>query len=102
VFGGRLINMDTVFHGIATQATRCVEDEALFEGLEKTIAVGRYHSWTVHTDLPPMLEATALDAHGQVMSLRHKKYNVRGVQYHPESVLTPDGKKILWNWLNLT
>lgn len=99
VFGGTLINLDTVFHGVATKITRCVEDESLFDGLEKTISVGRYHSWVVDSNLPPMLEATSFDETGQVMSLRHKMYDVKGVQFHPESVLTPDGKKILENWL---
>jgi anthranilate synthase component 2 len=99
VFGGKLINLDSVFHGVATKVTRCVEDESLFEGLEKTIEVGRYHSWVVDPNLPDILEATSFDENGQVMSLRHRFYDVKGVQYHPESVLTPDGKKILENWI---
>ncbi len=101
VFGGTLINLDTVFHGIATKVDITVDDEQLFKGLEKTIEVGRYHSWVVDADLPDQLEATSFDANGQVMSLRHKVYDVRGVQYHPESVLTPNGKQILENWINL-
>ena len=100
VFGGKLINLDTVFHGVATKVTRCVEDEPLFQGLGKTIEVGRYHSWVVDPNLPNELEATSYDENGQVMSLRHKVYDVKGVQYHPESVLTPDGKEILKNWVN--
>ncbi|MEZ4791937.1 MAG: aminodeoxychorismate/anthranilate synthase component II [Gelidibacter sp.] len=99
VFGGKLINLETVFHGVATKVTRCVEDETLFDGLDKTIEVGRYHSWVVDANLPSELEATSFDENGQVMSLRHKVYDVKGVQYHPESVLTPDGKQILKNWL---
>jgi len=99
VFGGKLINLDTVFHGVATPVTRCVEDEILFKGLKKTISVGRYHSWVVDARLPDVLEATSFDADGQVMSLRHRYYDVRGVQYHPESVLTPDGKNIMANWI---
>ena len=100
VFGGTLINLETVFHGVATNVTRCVDDEILFRGLEKTFEVGRYHSWVVDANLPEVLEATSFDENGQVMSLRHRFYDVRGVQYHPESVLTPNGKHILKNWIN--
>ena len=100
VFGGQLINLDTVYHGVATKVTQCVDDEPLFDGLDKSIEVGRYHSWVVDANLPEVLEATSFDANGQVMSLRHKNFDVKGVQYHPESVLTPNGKKILENWVN--
>ncbi|MCF8272389.1 MAG: aminodeoxychorismate/anthranilate synthase component II [Flavobacteriaceae bacterium] len=100
VFGGSLINLDNVYHGVATKVTITVNDESLFNGLEKTIEVGRYHSWVVNSELPESLEATSLDENGQVMSLRHKVYDVKGVQYHPESVLTPHGKQILKNWIN--
>lgn len=100
VFGGSLINLDNVYHGVATKVTITVDDESLFNGLEKTIEVGRYHSWVVNSELPESLEATSLDENGQVMSLRHKDYDVKGVQYHPESVLTPNGKQILKNWIN--
>lgn len=100
VFGGTLINLDEVYHGVATQVEICVDDEPIFKGLDKNIEVGRYHSWVVNPNLPESLEATSFDANGQVMSLRHKEYDVKGVQYHPESVLTPEGKKILENWVN--
>ena len=100
VFGGTLINLENVFHGVATKVTSCVNDEMLFNGLDKTFKVGRYHSWVVDANLPEVLEATSFDENGQVMSLRHKTYDVRGVQYHPESVLTPNGKQILKNWIN--
>jgi len=100
VFGGTLINLDEVYHGVATNVTITVDDESLFNGLNKNIEVGRYHSWVVDANLPESLEATSFDENGQVMSLRHKVYDVKGVQYHPESVLTPDGKKILENWVN--
>lgn len=100
VFGGTLINLENVFHGVATKVTSCVNDEMLFNGLDKTFEVGRYHSWVVDANLPDVLEATSFDENGQVMSLRHKTYDVRGVQYHPESVLTPNGKQILKNWIN--
>ena len=100
VFGGSLINLEEVYHGVSTKVTITVSDEPLFKGLEKEIEVGRYHSWVVHPDLPEVLEATSFDENGQVMSLRHKIYDVKGVQYHPESVLTPHGKLILKNWIN--
>jgi anthranilate synthase component 2 len=99
VYGGTLSNLDKVYHGIATNIKTVVNDEHLFDGLEKEFEVGRYHSWVVNTDLPEALEATSFDSNGQIMSLRHKKYDVRGVQFHPESVLTPNGKKIIENWL---
>ncbi len=99
VFGGSLINLDEVYHGVATNVTIAVDDESLFEGLEKEIEVGRYHSWVVNSNLPDCLEATSFDENGQVMSLRHREYDVKSVQYHPESVLTPNGKKILENWI---
>lgn len=98
VFGGKLINLNDVYHGVATNVTITVDDEKIFEGLEKNIEVGRYHSWVVDNNLPESLEATSFDENGQIMSLRHKIYDVKGVQYHPESVLTPYGKKILENW----
>ena len=100
VFGGSLVNLDEVYHGVATKIEICVEDETMFNDLDKKIEVGRYHSWVVNANLPDSLEATSYDANGQVMSLRHRTYDVKGVQYHPESVLTPDGKKILENWVN--
>jgi anthranilate synthase component 2 len=101
VFGGSLINLEDVYHGVATKVTITVDDEPLFKDMDKEIEVGRYHSWVVSPDLPESLEATSFDANGQVMSLRHKVYDVKGVQYHPESVLTPNGKQILKNWLNM-
>ena len=99
VFGGKLINLDKVYHGIATPVNVTQED-VLFKDLPKNFEVGRYHSWVVQTPLPNELEATSVDDEGQLMSLRHKTYDVRAVQYHPESVLTPYGKKILENWIN--
>ena len=99
VYGGTLSNLDKVYHGVATNVTKSVNDELLYEGLENEFEVGRYHSWVVDANLPDCLEATSFDENGQVMSLRHKKYDVRGVQFHPESVLTPNGKKMLENWV---
>jgi len=101
VFGGTLSNLDKVYHGVATMVTQSVNDEHLFDGLEKEFEVGRYHSWVVDATLPEILEATSFDENGQVMSLRHRTFDVRGVQFHPESVLTPNGKKILENWINI-
>ncbi len=99
VFGGKIINLDTVFHGVATKVKVTVNNETLFNNMDKTIEVGRYHSWVVDANLPEELEATSIDDNGQIMSLRHKVYDVKGVQYHPESVLTPHGKQILENWI---
>ncbi|WP_300977194.1 aminodeoxychorismate/anthranilate synthase component II [Flavobacterium sp.] len=99
VYGGTLSNLDKVYHGVATTVKTIVNDELLFDGLEPTFEVGRYHSWVVDTNVPDVLEITSIDENGQVMSLRHKTFDVRGVQFHPESVLTPDGKKMLENWV---
>lgn len=99
VFGGKLGNLASVFHGVATPINICVDDEVLFTGLPKNIQVGRYHSWVVLKELPDVLIATSFDETGQVMSLRHRNYDVRGVQFHPESVLTPEGKKMIENWV---
>ena len=100
VFGGQLINLEEVYHGVHTDITIIVDDENLFDQMEKTIEVGRYHSWVVDPNLPETLEATSVDENGQIMSLRHKLFDVKGVQFHPESVLTPNGKQLLKNWIN--
>ena len=100
-FGGRLENLSDVFHGVATPC-HIVVDDPIFSGIERDITVGRYHSWVVSNDgLPDCIEVTALSDEGQIMALRHRELNVRGIQFHPESVLTPDGKKMLQNWLCL-
>ncbi len=100
VFGGSIENLSEVFHGVATNAIITVEDEPLFKGLEKEIEVGRYHSWVVSKkDFPDVLEVTAVDENGQIMALRHRTLDIRGVQFHPESVLTPKGKQIIKNWI---
>lgn len=101
VFGGQLINLEKVYHGVATKVTKSIDD-TLFKNIPETIEVGRYHSWVVDSENFPhdTLEITSVDENGQVMSLRHREYDVKGVQYHPESVLTPYGKQILENWLN--
>ncbi|WP_053972295.1 aminodeoxychorismate/anthranilate synthase component II [Mangrovimonas sp. ST2L15] len=100
VFGGSLQNLDTVYHGVATTIDVCVDDEPIFKNLPKQMEVGRYHSWVVINELPDELEATSFDENGQIMSLRHKTLDVKGVQFHPESVLTPNGKDMLKNWIN--
>ncbi|MDG1384551.1 MAG: aminodeoxychorismate/anthranilate synthase component II [Flavobacteriaceae bacterium] len=100
VFGGNIINLEEVYHGVHTNITISVDDEPLFNGMDKTIEVGRYHSWVVDSNIPDALEATSVDDNGQIMSLRHKTFDVKGVQFHPESVLTPNGKQLLENWIN--
>ena len=98
VFGASLINLDKVYHGIATPV-KVIKEDVLFKDLPAVFDIGRYHSWVVATPLPEALIATSVDEEGQLMSLRHKTYDVCAVQYHPESVLTPHGKKILDNWI---
>ena len=101
VFGAKLENLSDVFHGVATPC-HIVADEPIFSGIERDITIGRYHSWVVSREnLPECLEITAVSDEGQIMALRHRELNVRGIQFHPESVLTPDGKKMLQNWLFL-
>ena len=101
VYGGTLSNLDKVYHGVATTVKTIVNDELLFDGLEPTFEVGRYHSWVVSNEnLPAELIVTSTDKNGQIMSMKHAHFDIRGVQYHPESVLTPFGKKILENWLS--
>lgn len=99
-FGATLVNLDEFFHGVQTPCRRTAEDY-LFEGLPEEFPVGRYHSWVVDgASLPACLESIAVSPEGQVMALRHRSLDLRGLQFHPESVLTPDGAKILRNWLN--
>lgn len=101
-FGGSLENLNRVFHGEAAKVSVLVDDEPLFESLPKQFEAGRYHSWSVsRTGFPAELEITSIDENGQIMSLRHRKFDVRGVQFHPESILTPFGKKMLENWLKI-
>jgi anthranilate synthase component 2 len=99
VFGAKLNNLNTVFHGVATPIN-VTEKDLLFDGLPNSFEVGRYHSWVVKTPLPEDLVATSFDNNEQLMSLRHRSYSVRAVQFHPESILTMYGKKILENWIN--
>jgi len=99
VFGGEIENLDRVYHGVSTNIKLTNPDEILYKDIPKEIEVGRYHSWVVSKNLPDVLEATSIDENGEIMSLKHKEYDVRAVQYHPESILTPEGKKILKNWV---
>lgn len=101
VFGGSLLNLGKPMHGIATPITVLDQQEVLFRHCPDTINVGRYHSWVVAPeDFPDSLQVTATDAGGQIMALRHRSYDVRGVQFHPESVLTEFGKEMIKNWLD--
>ncbi|MBQ2674823.1 MAG: aminodeoxychorismate/anthranilate synthase component II [Prevotella sp.] len=101
VFGAKLENLSDVFHGVATPC-HIIADDPIFSGLERDITIGRYHSWVVSREsLPDCLEITAVSDEGQIMALRHRELNVRGIQFHPESVLTPDGRKMLQNWMFL-
>lgn len=99
-FGARLINLKEVYHGIASPIQVTVLDP-IFAGMGETFTAGRYHSWVVDPeDFPSCLEVIAQDAEGgQIMGLRHKTYDVKGIQFHPESVLTPQGNQIIRNWL---
>ena len=105
VFGARLLNLDDVVHGIATPC-RIIASDPIFGGLLNKITVGRYHSWVVsQEDFPSCLEITAVSDDGgsvpNIMALRHREYEVHGIQFHPESVLTPEGKIIIKNFLDL-
>ncbi len=99
-FGADLHNLAQVYHGIETPVERTVDDEPLFEGMPKRFQAGRYHSWVVDPEtLPEALEVTAVDDKGVIMAMRHRQYNVRGVQFHPESIMTAKGMTLLKNFL---
>jgi anthranilate synthase component 2 len=100
VFGGTLINLEKVYHGVATKI-KIIEEDSIFKNIPDQIEVGRYHSWVISNDnFPPNLIITSVDENKQIMSVKHSLFDVRGVQFHPESILTPFGKKILKNWLS--
>ena len=102
VFGAQLENLRHVFHGVATEGRQFGTDP-LFRGLPERIVMGRYHSWVVSREgLPDCLEITAISDEGQIMALRHREFDIHGIQFHPESVLTPDGAALLRNWLNIS
>ena len=101
VFGGSLTNLSDVFHGVASEGTQ-LQNDPIFAGLPRRITMGRYHSWVVDRDtLPACLEVTAESDEGYIMALRHRDYDIHGIQFHPESVLTPQGGTIVSNWLAL-
>lgn len=99
-FGGSLTRLEKPLHG-ESSVVKIIQNDPIFSGLPSEFSVGRYHSWIVQNPLPNSLEATSLDEQGCVMSLRHKEYDLRAVQYHPESILTPNGKQIIENWLRI-
>lgn len=99
VFGGSLVNLEKVYHGVSSKV-KVTKDDSLFNDLPAEFEVGRYHSWVINPDdFPEDLEITSVDENGEIMSIRHKNFDIKGVQFHPESILTPNGKKILENWL---
>jgi anthranilate synthase component 2 len=101
VYGGKLINLDKVFHGVSTPVEVCDRNDITFTGLPDNFDVGRYHSWVVAADqIPQDINVSSVDAEGNVMALYHQQHDVRGVQFHPESVLTPLGKEMIANFLN--
>lgn len=101
VFGARLENLSDVFHGVATEGTQ-LNNDPIFAGLPRRITMGRYHSWVVSREgFPDCLEITAESDEGQIMALRHRDYDIHGIQFHPESVLTTKGRTIVGNWLAL-
>lgn len=100
VFGAEIYNLNTVFHGIQS-SVRIVASDYIFDNLSDSIKVGRYHSWVVgKEDFPAELEVTAVSDEGQIMALKHRVYDVHGIQFHPESILTPKGRTIIRNFIN--
>lgn len=101
VFGTRLVNLQEVYHGVQDEVHVKKGKDYIFRGLPDKIAVGRYHSWVVDTEgLPPCLAVTAVSMQGHIMGLKHRTLDVHGIQFHPESVLTPNGRNIVQNWLD--
>jgi anthranilate synthase component II len=101
-FGASLHNLSTVYHGVKTPIYLTEKKDAIFNNIEKVIEVGRYHSWVIEKNtLPADFVVTSLDAEDEIMSISHKTYNVKGLQFHPESILTEDGRRMLFNFLNL-
>ncbi len=99
VFGASLENLKEVYHGVQTEGTQLGNDY-IFEGLPERVMMGRYHSWVVAKDsVPECLEVTAMSDDGEIMAMRHRQYDIHGIQFHPESVLTPEGKTIVGNFL---
>ena len=99
VFGASLENLKEVYHGVQTEGTQLGNDY-IFEGLPERVMMGRYHSWVVAKDsVPECLEVTAMSDDGEIMAMHHRQYDIHGIQFHPESVLTPEGKTIVGNFL---
>lgn len=99
VFGASLENLKEVYHGVQTEGTQMGNDY-IFDGLPERVMMGRYHSWVVAKDsVPECLEVTAMSDDGEIMAMRHRQYDIHGIQFHPESVLTPEGKTIVGNFL---
>lgn len=102
VFGGQLKNLSKVFHGMKTIMKQTENKDPIFEGINQSFEAGRYHSWVINKDsCPNALFITAVDEEGEIMAARHKDFDIYGVQFHPESIMTPDGRKMLTNFLNL-
>jgi anthranilate synthase component 2 len=100
-FGAKLLNLPTVYHGVATRI-HILQPEPIFNGCPPTFNAGRYHSWVIDDDdLPPDLVVTSRDGEQRIMSVRHKRFDVRGVQFHPESILSEHGELMIKNWLDL-
>ena len=100
VFGGKILNTKKVYHGVATTTRVLAKDDVLFYGLPDELETGRYHSWVVSREqFPDELEIIAVGQENEIMALRHRTLDVRGVQFHPESILTPCGDQMIENWL---
>ncbi len=100
VYGGELENLSQVFHGIANKINILDTSDLLYKNLPNSFEIGRYHSWVIsHNNFPDQLKITATEENNQIMSIKHKDYNLYGVQYHPESILTENGKEIITNFL---
>mgnify|MGYP001025477644 CR=1 FL=1 len=100
VFGGSIENLNDVFHGVATEMSVVKDDCIIFKNISNTFEAARYHSWIAsNTDFPPELEITVIDEEGSIMALRHREFPIEAVQFHPESILTPDGKQMIQNFI---
>lgn len=97
-FGGKLLNMEVPLHGVASPLN-IINQDYLFDGISNGISVAHYHSWVVENPIPDVLEVIAVDHQGHVMAIRHKQFDLRGLQFHPESILTQQGIEIIANWI---
>lgn len=99
-FGAQLTNLSNVFHGVTSQCHLTPEYDYIFQDIDPIFTIGRYHSWIIDSDhLPPCLAVTAVDDEDKIMAVKHREFDIHGIQFHPESILTPDGKQIVRNWL---